>query len=250
MKKLYWVLLATASAGAAALRFWQMRSGFDALGLPVSRHPAALSLLVLLLAASAAFIGFSVSLRRSRIDEDREITAYFPGGNTCSAALGIGGAFLLAASAAFSLLGYRASLMETLLPIFLLASAAAALRAVFLLFRAEKPDGTLMLFSVSYLALHLIFLYRKGASDPVLGHYVIALLAVAALAAALLEAAAFAFRNGSPCLFLLAGSLAAVLSFAAAAELRSLAQTLFFAGFALVDLSFLSGASLPAVQAK
>ena len=70
----------------------------------------------------------------------------------------------------------------------------------------------------------------------------------AALTAAMLENAAFAFRNGAPRIFLFVGSLAVILSFAAAAELQSLAWLLFFVGFAFVELAFLSGASLRAAE--
>lgn len=244
MKKLHWILLAFFSVAAAALRRWQLLTGFDAAGLPVKGNPGGLGLLFLLLAAMAVFILPCLKLRGGRSDEDREMAAYFPAGKTLSAAFGIGGAFLLAASAVLSLLSYRSSLIETLLPVFLLASAAATLFVVFALFRGSQPEGVFLLIPVCYLALHLIFLYREDASDPILSHYAVALLAVAALTAAMLENAAFAFRNGAPRIFLFVGSLAVILSFAAAAELQSLAWLLFFAGFAFVELAFLSGASL------
>lgn len=244
MKKLHWILLALFSVGAAALRRWQLLTGFDAAGLPVSRNPGELGLLFLLLAAAAVFILPCLHLRSGRSDEDGEMTVYFPAGNTVGAAFGIGGAFLLAASAAASLLGYRTTLIEALLPVFLLAAAVAVLFAVFALYRGNRPEGVLLLVPVCYLALHLIFLYREDASDPILGHYAVALLAVAALTAAMLENAAFAFRNAAPRAFLFLGAMAVILSCAAAAELTSLARLLFFLGFAFVELAFLAGASL------
>ena len=49
MKKLHWILLALFSVAAAALRRWQLLTGFDAAGLPVKGNPGGLGLLFLLL---------------------------------------------------------------------------------------------------------------------------------------------------------------------------------------------------------
>ena len=211
----------------------------------MKRLLALVFVLILLPAAAVTFALLSLSHQARRSETGAEMHAYFPAGNTLSAGLGICGAFMLAVSAAFSLLGQRTSLADTLLPVFQLASAAAVLYAVFTLFRGRRADGVVLLIPVCYLTLYLIFLYREDASDPVKAHIAVVLLCVAALTAAALEHAAFAFRNGAPRIFLLVGSLAAILSFCAAAELRGLPHLLFFLGFALIELAFLNAAELP-----
>ena len=87
MKKLHWILLALFSVAAAALRRWQLLTGFDAAGLPVKGNPGGLGLLFLLLAAMAVFILPCLKLRGGRSDEDREMAAYFPAGKNAQRGL-------------------------------------------------------------------------------------------------------------------------------------------------------------------
>lgn len=48
------------------------------------------------------------------------------------------------------------------------------------------------------MVLALILFYREHAADPILRHYYVETLALAALTVLLLEFAAFAFRGGAP----------------------------------------------------
>ena len=86
----------------------------------------------------------------------------------------------------------------------------------------------------------LIVLYRLDASDPVLRKIYIEILAASALAYSAIERAAFVFRNGAPRIYLPVSAMAVVLSVTAAAERRSPAFALFFAGSALLELGFLA----------
>ena len=63
--------------------------------------------------------------------------------------------------------------------------------------KAEFP-GVALLVPVCAMVLALILFYREHAADPILRHYYVETLALAALTVLLLEFAAFAFRGGAP----------------------------------------------------
>ena len=80
------------------------------------------------------------------------------------------------------------------------------------------------------MVLALITFYRGCAADPVLRHFYIETLALAALTALLLEFAAFAFRGGAPRLLVPLCAMSAILCAAALAACSALPEMLFYTG--------------------
>lgn len=247
MKKTSWIALIVFSAAAAALRALQCRTGFDGAGLPTgSAASRALVPCILLLAA----VYFVVAARRlpAKRGESGGLAENFNfPGNTMAAVCAIIGAFLVMAGAA-ALTAGRGSLRQG---VFVLAVAAVVgavcvLGAVFVLYRDVDARGTVQLIPVCGLVVYLIFLYRADASDPVLAGVYVELLALAALTYSALERTAFAFQNGAPRLYLPVSALSIVLALTAAAECRSLAAVLLFAGCAFVEFGFLAAAEFTA----
>ena len=130
----------------------------------------------------------------------------------------------------------------TLLTPLAVAAALCLLYAVFALYRGAAVQGVALLVPVCALAVYLILLYRADAFDPVLARTCVELLAVAALTFSALERAAFAFRNGSPRVFLPACAMSVVLALCAAAEGGGFARLALFLGGALVEAGFLLAA--------
>ena len=86
------------------------------------------------------------------------------------------------------------------------------------------------------MVLALILFYRDHAADPVLRHYYVETLALAALTVLLLEFAAFAFRGGAPRLLMPASTMSVIFCAAALAARPTLAEILFYAGGACIAL--------------
>ena len=247
MKKTSWVALILLSAAAAALRALQCRTGFDESGLPAGGMLLRALVPCILLLAAAYFVLAALKLpaKRGECAGFAEIFR-FPG-NTAAAVCAIIGAFLVMAGAAALTVGYGSLRQGALV----LAAAGAAgavctLGAVFVLYRGVDVRGTVQLVPVCALVVYLIFLYRADASDPVLAGVYVELLALAALTYSALERAAFAFRNGAPRPCFSVSALSVVLAVTAAAECRSLAAVLLFAGCAFIELGFLAAAEFQA----
>lgn len=238
MKKTNWLILAALTLAAMGLRVGQNRTGFDEAGLAVSGNLPALLLPVVLLAAALALILFARALPAGRSAGLRES---FPFRNQAAVLCAVAGVFLLFAGAALSALG-GGTLLTLLLAAFCAAGAACTLYTVFGLYRGGEVQGMALLVPVCALAVRLVFLYRTDAADPVLARIYIEILAVAALTLSALERAAFAFRSGSPRVYLPVSGLAVLLALTAAVEQRSLAGLALFAGGALVELGFLAAA--------
>ena len=241
MKKSNWLVLAPAAATAAILRAAQCSTGFDADGLAVRGNvPGILLLALLALAAAYFFIAAARKLPAQR-EETGELADNFGFQGMPAALCVVAGAFLTVLGAAASVRSYG-SLTTLLLSAFIAASAFCLLYTVFALYRDNDVQDVALLAPVCCLVVFLIFLYRSDASDPVLARIYVELLATALLTYSAVERAAFAFRNGSPRVYLPVSAMAILLSAAAAAELESLAKLLFFAGCALIELGFLCAA--------
>ena len=241
MKKISWAALIVFSAAAAALRALQCRTGFDEAGLPVGGVLLRAAVPGVLLLAAAYFVLAARRLSAKRGDCGRFSENFHFSGDTTAAACAIIGVFLVMAGAAASVLG-RGSLRQGALVLAMAAAAGAVctLGGVFVLYRGVDARGTMQLIPVCSLVIYLVFLYRADASDPVLAGIYVELLALAALTYSALERVAFAFRNGAPRLCFSAGALSVVLALTAAAECRSLAAALLFAGCAFMELGFLA----------
>ena len=236
MKKMDWMILAVCSAAAAGLRVWQWLTGFDEQGLALRGNLPSI-LLPILLAAAAAYFVFAA--RRLPGGRGGTLDGSFGFQDQTTVACAVAGSFLLMAGAAFSAAG-KGSLPLALMAVLTFAAALALLYAVFTMYRGGTVPGVALLVPVCCLIVRIIFLYRRTASDPVLARIYAVILAVSALLLSALELAAFAFRDGSPRVFLAVSAMAPVLSFAAAAERESLASTLLLLGGALLEIAFLS----------
>lgn len=247
MKKTSWGALMAFSAASAALRALQCRTGFDGDGLPAGGVLLRAAVPCILLLAAVYFVLAARDLPAKRGACGGFAENFHFSGNTLAAACAITGAFLVIAGAAASAAG-RGSLRQgaLLLAVVGVTGAACTLGAVFMLYRDAGVRGTAQLVPVCALVVYLIFLYRADASDPVLAGVYVELLALAALTYSALERAAFAFRNGAPRVWLPVSVLSVVLALTAAAECRSLAAVLLFAGCAFVEFGFLAAAEFQA----
>lgn len=241
MKKSNWLMLALFAALAAGLRSWENRVGFDEAGLPVRSLPG-VALPVALLAAA---VYFTVAARRLPAGRGTagDLSACFRfQRNTAAVACAVAGAFLVMLGAAASLIRGTDTGPALLLPVCFAAAALCVLYTAFALYRGIGVHEAALLIPVAVLAVHLIFLYRADASDPVLAHIYVEILAVVMLTFSSLERAAFAFRNGSPRLWLPAGALSVILA-SAAAVTGGLSTAALLGGCALVETGFLASAA-------
>ena len=239
MKRSKWLILARVAAAAAGLRAWQAVTGFEGSGLPVRGNLPGVLLPILLTLAVLYFL-FAARGLPSRKDRG-ELEDCFRFQNMPAVFCAVSGAFLVMAGAALAAVSHMALLL-LLLSVFGVAAAVSVLATVFALYRGSETSGVALLVPVWALIVYLIVLYRAEATDPVIARVYVNILAVAALTFSALERAAFAFRDGSPRVWLPACAMAAILSLAAAAERRGLASALFFIGCALVELAFLAAA--------
>lgn len=243
MKKMRWVALIAFSAALAALRALQCRTGFDEVGLPTGSSLLRAAVPGILLLAAAYFILAARFLPAKRGESGGFAETFRFSGNTTAVTCAIAGAFLVMAGAGASVMGYGSLRQGALvLAAVGVAGAICVLGMVFALYRGGEVQGTMQLVPVCSLVVSLIFLYRADASDPVLVKIYVELLALSALTYSALERAAFAFRNGASRLYFPVSALSIVLALAAAAECRSLAAVLLFAGCAFVELGFLAAA--------
>lgn len=238
MKKISWVMLALFSAAAAGLRAWQMKSGFDAEGLPVPGCTAALLLPAVLLAAAAYFV-FDARTLPSHAETTGTMPERFLFQDTTAAIAAVSGAFLLLAGAALSLQG-GGVMGAPLLSAFVAAAALSVLYAVFALYRGNAVQPLVLLVPVFCAVACMIYFYHERSTDPIVQGAYVGVLAMAALMASTREIAAFAFLDGTPRVFVPVGALSLVLCLAVAAEWRGMTQTLIFVGCALLELGFLA----------
>lgn len=239
MKQTTWVPLALFSVAAAALRLWQKLSGFEATGLAIPGNLPGMLLPVVLLIAAAFFLISSRKLPGYR-PERCNLTAYFNfPEKKHSAILAIIGAFLAALGGAAVLLSGSVPL-RPVLGMFAVAAAVCTLYTAFGLSREEPVSGMALLVPVCCAGVYLFWVYRTGASDPVLQAIYIRILAVSGLTYCTAERAAFAFENGNPRRYAAAAGITVVLCTAGFADGQGLAASLLFAGSALIELGFLT----------
>jgi lysylphosphatidylglycerol synthetase-like protein (DUF2156 family) len=146
------------------------------------------------------------------------------------------GSFALIGSAVCSLVFSLRTTLTMILSVFLAVGAACLLYATTALRRKVEFPGVALLVPVCAMVLALILFYREHAADPILRHYYVETLALAALTVLLLEFAAFAFRGGAPRLLMPASTMSVILCAAALAACPTLAEILFYAGGACIAL--------------
>ena len=244
MKILQWLLLALFSAAAAFLRLRLLAVGFDAAGLPTAMSLDTLALPALLAVAALVFF-----LLARKLPAQRELCAdmgsYFSfQRSTVSVMLLVAGCFALMASAAASLIFSQRTAAELLLAAFLAAGAGCLLASLFALRRGTDFSGILLLVPVCALVLRLIFFYREHTADPVLRHFYVETLALAALTVLLLEFAAFAFRGGAPRLLMPLCFVSVILCAASLAARPALGELLFYAGGAAIAAGIAAAADV------
>lgn len=236
VKILHWLLLVLFSAAAALARLRLLAVGFDADGLPVPMDLNTMALpAVLIVAAVIALI------MARRYPAQRELCGsmdlYFAfDRSTLAVMLMVLGGFALIGSAVCSLVFSLRTTLMMILSVFLAVGAACLLYATTALRRKAEFPGVVLLVPVCAMVLALILFYREHAADPILRHYYVETLALAALTVLLLEFAAFAFRGGAPRLLMPASTMSVILCAATLAARPSLAEILFYAGGACIAL--------------
>ncbi len=232
MKKFQWFALVLGTAVAAAARMYQFLFCYDEQGLPVA--PAGALCLV-----PALCLAVFVLTTRKAGERDKAMDVLFDFSSTLPLFFGVAGAFVLIAAAAALFLGGVGG-VTVILPLFLAASGACVFYVLVCLKKGRAFPGIAVGFPAAYLSVQLVFTYRECAKDPVLINFYVELLALAALAWAFVQLAAFAFRTASPRVYLPTAMLAVVLSIAGAVTAASLFWMLMLGGFALVQLAFLA----------
>ena len=195
VKILHWLLLVLFSAAAALARLRLLAVGFDADGLPVPMDLNTMVLPAVLVVAAVIAV-----IMARRYPAQRELCGsmdlYFAfDRSTLAVLLMVLGSFALIGSAVCSLVFSLRTTLTMILSVFL---AACLLYATTALRRKAEFPGVALLVPVCAMVLALILFYREHAADPILRHYYVETLALAALTVLLLEFAAFAFRGGAP----------------------------------------------------
>ena len=198
VKILHWLLLVLFSAAAALARLRLLAVGFDADGLPVPMDLNTMVLPVVLVVAAVIAV-----IMARRYPAQRELCGsmdlYFTfDRSTLAVLLMVLGSFALIGSAVCSLVFSLRTTLTMILSVFLAVGAACLLYATTALRRKAEFSGVALLVPVCAMVLALILFYREHATDPILRHYYVETLALAALTVLLLEFAAFAFRGGAP----------------------------------------------------
>lgn len=236
VKILHWLLLVLFSAAAALARLRLLAVGFDADGLPVPMDLNTMALPAVLIVAAVIAV-----IMARRYPAQRELCGsmdlYFAfDRSTLAVMLMVLGGFALIGSAVCSLVFSLRTTVTMILSVFLAVGAACLLYATTALRRKAEFPGVALLVPVCAMVLALILFYREHAADPILRHYYVETLALAALTVLLLEFAAFAFRGGAPRLLMPASTMSVILCAAALAARPTLAETLFYAGGACIAL--------------
>lgn len=225
---------------AMALRFLQNRTGYDEMGLAVPGNLPGLLLVGVLIVALLWFGTLSLTMLAKRDPAVSPAMYFLFSDGKVPSAIAVAGAFLIMLGGVLSVLAAGGSRAALLFALFVFVSAACLLYAVFALYRRREVSGLALLVPVCMLLVHLIFLYRTDASDPVLARIYVELLAVAALTLSALERAAIVFRNGLPRAWPSVCAMSVILSMTAAVDLSSPGEAVLFVGFALVEAGFLS----------
>ena len=237
VKILHWLLLVLFSAAAALARLRLLAVGFDADGLPVPMDLNTMVLPAVLVVAAVIAV-----IMARRYPAQRELCGsmdlYFAfDRSTLAVLLMVLGSFALIGSAVCSLVFSLRTTLTMILSVFLAVGAACLLYATTALRRRKAEfSGVALLVPVCAMVLALILFYREHAADPILRHYYVETLALAALTVLLLEFAAFAFRGGAPRLLMPASTMSVILCAAALAARPTLAEILFYAGGACIAL--------------
>ena len=230
VKILHWLLLVLFSATAALARLRLLAVGFDADGLPVPMDLNTMVLPAVLVVAAVIAV-----IMARRYPAQRELCGsmdlYFAfDRSTLVVLLMVLGSFALIGSAVCSLVFSLRTTLTMILSVFLAVGAACLLYATTALRRKAEFSGVALLVPVCAMVLALILFYREHATDPILRHYYVETLALAALTVLLLEFAAFAFRNGAPRLLVPVCEMSIILCAAAIAARPALEDILFYAG--------------------
>ena len=181
VKILHWLLLVLFSAAAALARLRLLAVGFDADGLPVPMDLNTMVLPAVLVVAAVIAV-----IMARRYPAQRELCGsmdlYFAfDRSTLAVLLMVLGSFALIGSAVCSLVFSLRTTLTMILSVFLAVGAACLLYATTALRRKAEFSGVALLVPVCAMVLALILFYREHATDPILRHYYVETLALAAL---------------------------------------------------------------------
>ena len=186
VKILHWLLLVLFSAAAALARLRLLAVGFDADGLPVPMDLNTMVLPAVLVVAAVIAV-----IMARRYPAQRELCGsmdlYFAfDRSTLAVLLMVLGSFALIGSAVCSLVFSLRTTLTMILSVFLAVGAVCLLYATTALRRKAEFPGVALLVPVCAMVLALILFYREHATDPILRHYYVETLALAALTVLLL----------------------------------------------------------------
>ena len=241
MKKYYGALTALFTAAACALRIVELRTGFLPSGLPEGNTVGKLLVCVLLMAAAV----FLVPARKlpGRAGTTGSFVSYFPFDGTLPLTLLVSGALLLCASGVWAAATDRRVIV--LAPALLRLAGGVSLFAAAALARRGREDVRKLLVPVISLVVQLVISYRANAADPVLAHFYVEILALAAMALLYLCFASFACGLGSVRRFFPLAALSAVLCACVAAQGGDPATLLAYIGRTVVAAAMLAAWQQP-----
>ena len=237
VKILHWLLLVLFSAAAALARLRLLAVGFDADGLPVPMDLNTMVLPAVLVVAAVIAV-----IMARRYPAQRELCGsmdlYFAfDRSTLAVLLMVLGSFALIGSAVCSLVFSLRTTLTMILSVFLAVGAACLLYATTALRRKAEFPGIALLAPVCAMVLALILFYREHAADPILRHYYVETLALAALRNSELETTyAPTARAAASAKMMPASTMSVILCAAALAARPTLAEILFYAGGACIAL--------------
>lgn len=244
MKKSVLLPLVSVLDGGAALllRAVQLRTGFDADGLPIPGTPARIGLFLMLVCAAVVLLLLSRALPE-RGASSGVFAQSFSAARPEQMTVILAGVLLLAVSGAAQM----AQSLQAGLPLTkLLPGALTLLMAVDLYLPAisiRKPSmpllRELLLIPVIYSIVRLVLLYRTVSVDPSLCVYDVELLASVFLTLGFYRLSAFAYQSGKTRPFAWFSSVAVVFCLATLADQDSLGGLLFYLGGAVTLLGFL-----------
>lgn len=219
-----------------ALRFAQMRSGFDpATGLAVPSAPGT-ALLILLALCAAAELFWGLRLPR----EEASFTGHFASpGNKAAATAAVGGMLLTAGGLVMLLTAIPARDLTGAVTGLLSLVSGAGMVVLVQQARSENPLGVTSVLPAMFLGVFLVLdVYLPSSSDPVLARFYIPLLAAAGIACAFSQLASLLRGEGSVRAFVFWGEMTVLLCLTALAD-GGRERALIFGGAAVLLTVFL-----------
>lgn len=226
-------------AGGAAIRYFELDRGFDALGLPITGNMYSMALIVL--SAFFAVLSVAVVLWLGMGKVKQHPSARVKSGFFCcltgiisAAALGYGAYLRWFACTAEAAEQYvPVALIDKLICGFMAAGAVALLIAVILFAAKGKLSGYLLILPVVAMCVLLVGVFREWCTDPVILHFAYRLLAIIVVMLAAYFYCAIGFGHSNAAFSLIVSMLGVFLGLVSLAESTALCDRVLF-GFCVI----------------